>query len=63
MQGRVAQRSYADTVIKQVERDVSRKLLRPLTAEYPLISVLGADVTGVGKRSLMHVACSVAPSY
>ena len=62
-QGRVAQRSYADTVIKQVERDVSRKLLRPLTAEDPLISVLGADGTGVGKRSLMHVACSVAPSY
>ena len=62
-QGRIAQRSYAHTVANQVKRDQARGLLRPLTESDPLTSVLGADGTGIGKRSLMHVACSVAPSY
>ena len=62
-QGRVAQRSYAHTVSRQLERDQARGLLRPVTVDDPLTSVLGADGTGIGKRSLMHVACSIAPSY
>ena len=62
-QGRVAQRSYANTVKLQYTRDAARGLLRQVTKEDPLTSVLGADGTGIGKRSLMHVACSVAPSY
>ena len=62
-QGRVAQRGYARTVSRQLERDQARGLLRPLTEDDPLTSVLGADGTGIGKRSLMHVACSIAPSY
>ena len=61
--GRVAQRSYAKTVALQYARDQGRGLLRPLTEDDPLVSVIGADGTGIGKRSLMHVACSVAPSY
>ena len=59
----MAQRSYAATVARQLERDQARALLRPLTESDPLTSVLGADGTGIGKRSLMHVACSIAPSY
>jgi hypothetical protein len=62
-QGRVAQRSYANTVALQLARDQARGLLRPVTEGDPLISVLGADGTGIGKRSIMHVACSIAPSY
>ena len=61
--GRVAQRSLADTVSRQLARDQARGLLRPLTAEDPLVVVLGADGTGVGKRSITHVATSIAPSY
>ena len=61
--GRVAQRSYARTVSRQVVRDEARGLLRPITTADPLIAVLGADGTGIGKRSLMHVATSIAPSY
>ena len=61
--GRVAQRSYADTVHLQFKRDQARGLIRPVTEIDPLITVLGADGTGIGKRSLMHVACSIAPSY
>ena len=59
--GRVAQRSYARTVSRQVVRDEARGLLRPITTADPLIAVLGADGTGIGKRSLMHVATSIAP--
>ena len=61
--GRVAQRSYSATVALQLARDKARGLLREITEEDPLISVLGADGTGIGKRSMMHVACSIAPSY
>ena len=61
--GRVAQRSYARTVSRQVVRDEARGLLRPITTADPLIAVLGADGTGIGKRSLMHVANSIAPPY
>ena len=61
--GRIAQRSYLTTVALQVERDLARGLLRPITDADPLIAVLGADGTGVGKRSMMHVANSIAPSY
>eukprot|EP00966_Prymnesium_polylepis_P078777 1825854-Prymnesium_polylepis.1 len=49
--GRVAQRSYGRTVSRQVVRDEARGLLHPAD---PLIAVLGADGTGIGKRSLMH---------
>ena len=62
-QGRIAQRSFANTVSLQLERDQSRGVLRPVTEDDPLTVVLGADGTGIGKRSLMHVACSIAPSY
>jgi hypothetical protein len=61
--GRVAQRSYAATVALQYHRDEARGLLRPVTEITPLTNVIGADGTGVGKRSIMHVASSVAPSY
>ena len=61
--GRTAQRSYAKTVALQFARDNARGLLKPLSADLPLITVLGADGTGVGKRSMMHVASSIAPSY
>ena len=61
--GRVAQRSFADAVTKQVQRDEARGLLRPLTVADPLVVVLGADGTGVGNRSITHVAASIAPSY
>ena len=61
--GRVAQRSYSKTVALQYERDKARKLLRPITKGEPLVNVIGADGTGVGKRSIMHVASSIAPSY
>ena len=61
--GRVAQRSFSKTVSAQVGRDEGRGLLRPLTVEDPLVVVLGADGTGVGKRSITHVATSIAPSY
>eukprot|EP00966_Prymnesium_polylepis_P146945 3393683-Prymnesium_polylepis.1 len=61
--GRVAQRSYAATVALQYYRDDARGLLRPVTEINPLTNVIGADGTGVGKRSIMHVASSVAPSY
>ena len=61
--GRVAQRSFASTVASQFERDEARGLLRPITPTAPLIAVLGADGTGVGKRSIMHVASSIAPTY
>ena len=61
--GRVAQRSFVDTVAKQLARDQARGVLRPLMEDDPLTCVLGADGTGVGKRSITHVACSVAPSY
>lgn len=61
--GRVAQRSYSKTVALQYERDKARKLLRPITKGEPLVTVIGADGTGVGKRSIMHVASSIAPSY
>ena len=46
-QGKIAQRSYAKTVALQVERDEARGILKPLTTDAPLISVLGADGTGV----------------
>ena len=62
-QGKIAQRSFADTVALQFRRDEARGLLRPSTDEDPLVCVLGADGTGVGKRSMMHVASSLAPSY
>ena len=61
--GRVAQRSFTDAVGLQVARDETRGLLRPLTAADPLVVVLGADGTGVGNRSITHVATSIAPSY
>ena len=61
--GRVAQRSFANTVGMQTERDQARGWLPSLTDVAPLCSVLGADGTGIGKRSLMHVAVSIAPSY
>ena len=61
--GRIAQRSYMATVGLQYQRDHARGLLRPVTENEPLVSVLGADGTGIGKRSMMHVACSIAPSY
>jgi len=61
--GRIAQRSYAGTVARQVVRDKARALLRPITCDDPLICVIGADGTGIGKRSIMHVANSIAPSY
>ena len=61
--GRVAQRSLANTISAQLARDQARGLLRPLTASDPLVAVLGADGTGVGKRSITHVATSIAPSY
>ena len=60
---RVAQRSYSKTVALQYERDKARKLLRPITKGGALVTVIGADGTGVGKRSIMHVASSIAPSY
>ena len=61
--GRVAQRSYSQTVALQFARDQARGLLKAVSNDAPLISVLGADSTGVGKRSMMHVANSIAPSY
>jgi hypothetical protein len=61
--GRIAQRSYKDTVTLQLARDEARGLLRPITKSDPLVVVLGADGTGIGKRSMMHVATSIAPSY
>ena len=61
--GRTAQRSYAQTVALQYARDNARGLLKPISPGMPLITVLGADGTGVGKRSMMHVASSIAPSY
>ena len=61
--GRVAQRSFTNTVSAQVGRDMGRGLLRPLTYADPLVVVLGADGTGVGQRSITHVATSIAPSY
>ena len=61
--GRVAQRSFATTVARQLARDQARGLLRDLTDADPLVAVLGADGTGVGKRSITHVATSIAPSY
>ena len=62
-QGKVAQRGYAKTVGLQLVRDEARGLLRPISESDPLICVLGADGTGVGKRSMMHVANSISPSY
>ena len=61
--GRVAQRSFTNTVARQLARDQARSLLRDLTDTDPLVAVLGADGTGVGKRSITHVATSIAPSY
>ena len=61
--GRIAQRSYAATVGLQFERDLARGILKDVSEDAPLIAVLGADGTGVGKRSMMHVASSIAPSY
>ena len=61
--GSIAQRSYSTVVARQLERDEARKILRPITEQDPLVCVLGADGTGVGKRSMMHVANSIAPSY
>ena len=61
--GRVAQRSFRSTVAAQVRRDEGRGLLRAVTEADPLVVVLGADGTGVGKRSITHVATSIAPSY
>ena len=61
--GRVAQRSFAATVARQLVRDQARSLLRDLTDADPLVAVLGADGTGVGKRSITHVSTSIAPSY
>ena len=61
--GRVAQRSFRDVVKQQLERDGARGILSPLTVEQPLTIVLGADGTGVGKRGIMHVGSSIAPSY
>ena len=61
--GRVAQRSFKATVQKQVQRDTARDILSPSTVDEPLTIVLGADGTGVGKRGIMHVGVSVAPSY
>ena len=62
-QGKMAQRSFAATVALQYRRDEARGILRPITVKDPLVAVLGADGTGVGKRSIMHVASSIAPSY
>ena len=62
-EGRVAQRSFAATVALQYHRDKARGLLRPITVDDPVVAVLGADGTGVGKRGIMHVASSIAPSY
>ena len=61
--GRVAQRSLAKTIAAQLARDQGRGIVRPITADAPLIAVLGADGTGVGKRSITHVSSSIAPSY
>ena len=61
--GRVAQRSFREVVRLQLQRDAARDIVRPLTVEQPLIVVLGADGTGVGKRGIMHVGSSIAPSY
>jgi hypothetical protein len=61
--GRVAQRSFLETCASQVRRDQARGLLRPSTLVDPLVCVLGADGTGIGKRSITHVATSIAPSY
>ena len=61
--GKIAQRSFLSTVALQVQRDLARGLLKPITEADPLITCLGADGTGVGKRSMMHVANSIAPSY
>ncbi len=59
----MCKRDKANTISAQLARDQTRGLVRPLTAEEPLIAVLGADGTGVGKRSITHVATSIAPSY
>ena len=61
--GRVAQRSLRGVVQQQVLRDESRGILRPVTVDDPLVVVLGADGTGVGKRGIMHVGSSIAPTY
>jgi hypothetical protein len=61
--GRIAQRSYTATVGLQFDRDQARGILKAVSKDAPLISVLGADGTGVGNRSMMHVANSIAPSY
>ena len=60
--GRVAQRSYTDVLRKQFARDSARGLLQPISEESPIMSVLGADGTGIGARSMMHVANSIAPT-
>jgi hypothetical protein len=52
-----------ETCASQVRRDQARGLLRPSTLVDPLVCVLGADGTGIGKRSITHVATSIAPSY
>ena len=57
--GRIAQRSHAKTVGLQVVRDDARGILREITASEPLVCVIGADGTGVGKRSMMHVSSSI----
>ena len=62
-EGKIAQRSYAKTAGLQLARDEARGLTRPIGEEDPLVCVLEADGTGVGKRSMMHVANSIAPSY
>ena len=61
--GRIAQRSIAATVALQYHRDEARGILKPIDEDSPLITVLGADGTGIGKRGMMHVATSIAPSY
>ena len=61
--GRVAQRPFFSTLNAAIKRDLARAMLRPSTEADPLTVVLGADGTGVGKRSITHVAISIAPSY
>ena len=61
--GKAADAPVEATVQKQVQRDTARGILCCSTEAQPLTIVLGADGTGVGKRGIMHVGVSVAPSY
>ena len=59
----IAERSLASTLNHQVARDMARGFLRPISEADVLRPAIGADATGVGKRSMMHVGTTIASNY